>query len=340
VSVVEDEPAKKKLSVEEQRERASQWAKDNLKQGTPEKTVASTTSLKKTTSRASISESVHSVEKPKSRADSPEPAAEKRRSSQSKIKVMLKETKVSEVVAEEATKAQMQAAKAADSIDKEPRRSTRRTSKFDIEIPVAAVSPVSTKPFPKENGFSLSEAIVDLWAAGWDFFWSHYKTIIALILIGCISATVYHFKLYLYSATELTDIITTAGLQFRDVSITLFSGVFGAVSVLFLSSFIYKRRQRHSILVELLVDITKKLLVEFNKSKKGKNICPIEVLMEDSFDQLLNDEKVNRSLLVSLWPRVERAISQDKRISTIKEEVGGKMQRCWRFLDSKSYAEF
>lgn len=97
---------------------------------------------------------------------------------------------------------------------------------------------------------------------------------------------------------------------------------------------------RHTILVESLVEIAKKMLLDFNKGKRGKSLCPIEALMEDSFDVLNEVEKVDRKLLLSLWPRVERAIIQDKRISTVKEEVGGKVQRCWRFLDSRSYADY
>lgn len=97
---------------------------------------------------------------------------------------------------------------------------------------------------------------------------------------------------------------------------------------------------RNTILVESLVEIAKKMLLDFSKGKRGKNLCPIEALMEDSFDVLNEVEKVDRKLLLSLWPRVERAIIQDRRISTVKEEVGGKVQRCWRFLDSRSYAEY
>ena len=92
--------------------------------------------------------------------------------------------------------------------------------------------------------------------------------------------------------------------------------------------------------MESLVEITKRILLDFNKGKRGKNLCPIEALMEDSFDAINEVEKVDRKLLISLWPRVERAIVQDKRVSTVKEEVGGKVQRCWRFLDSKAYADY
>lgn len=92
--------------------------------------------------------------------------------------------------------------------------------------------------------------------------------------------------------------------------------------------------------MESLVEIAKRMLLDFNKGKRGKNLCPIEALMEDSFDAINEVEKVDRKLLISLWPRVERAIVQDKRVSTVKEEVGGKVQRCWRFLDSKAYAEY
>jgi hypothetical protein len=98
---------------------------------------------------------------------------------------------------------------------------------------------------------------------------------------------------------------------------------------------------RNADFVKELVRITKRLLMEFNSQRGNKRaVCPIEVLMEECFDEFIADaeDKPSRKLLASYWSAVERAVVQDKRISTVKEEVAGKVQRCWRFLDSKSIA--
>ena len=111
-----------------------------------------------------------------------------------------------------------------------------RNSKFD--------SP-QVNSFPRYRSFSLVGLLVDIWAAGWDFYWYHYKFIVSIAVLSALSYFAYKNEIHHLSVDELMDIIRLKVMQLRDASITIFSGIFGVFVVLYLSSAIYKRRQRY-----------------------------------------------------------------------------------------------
>ena len=113
--------------------------------------------------------------------------------------------------------------------------SARRQSKFD--------SP-SLRSIPRNNSFTLVGFFVDVWAAGWDFYWYHYKVIVAITILGLLGYLAHHHGLHVLSVDELVALGQAKVMQLRDASIAIFSGVFGILFVLYVSSAIYKRRQR------------------------------------------------------------------------------------------------